>query len=85
MKGIIVNDCLNCPFSDIKDPDNNGGILICELGKTINCEEEELCKMVDEMEHTIPDWCRLDDLQEIVESAVLEYGIKCKIGEKNEG
>ena len=71
-----MDDCLNCPYSDIKDLDNNGGTLICELGKTINCDVEELCRMVDEMEHTIPIWCRLDDLQEVVDIAVLDYSIR---------
>ena len=79
MKGIIIRDCLDCPFSDIESPEVNGGTLICELGKSIECEEEELCKMIDEMEHTIPDWCRLDDLEDVVEMAVLEHGIKCRI------
>ena len=74
MKGIIVEDCLDCPFSDIKDPDNNGGTLICELGKSIECEKEQLCKMI-EGDYTIPDWCRLDDLQEVVEIAACDYGI----------
>ena len=73
MKGIIIRDCLSCPFSDIKDPDN-GGFLVCEFGG----KGKLLCRMVNEMEHTIPDWCKLDDLQEVVESAVLEYGMKCK-------
>lgn len=78
MKGIIVEDCLNYLFSDIESPEVNGGTLICTLGKSIECEEEELCKMEDEILHTIPDWCRLDDLQEVVESAILEHNVKYK-------
>lgn len=74
MKGIIVKDCLNCPFSDIENPENKGGILICELGKNVNCEKEELYPMVYG-DYSIPNWCRLDDLQDIVDVAALEHYI----------
>ena len=77
MKGIIIEDCLNCPFSDFKNVEDHGGILICTLGKNMFNEIEELCRM-DKGDYTIPDWCRLDDLQEIVESAILEHNVKYK-------
>lgn len=76
MKGIIIQDCLNCPFSDIEDPNNNGDSLICNIG--VGNGKKVLCKMTNSIEFTIPDWCRLDELEEVVESAVLEYGIKCR-------
>lgn len=34
--------------------------------------------MVDEIEHTIPDWCRLENLQDVVEIAALDYGVVYK-------
>ena len=77
MKGIIIRDCLNCPFSKIKNPCNNGGILVCELGKDLNCRMKLIRKMIS-IDETIPDWCRLKDLEETVERAILEYGINIK-------
>ena len=66
MKGIIIKDCLDCPYSDIKNPENNGGILICEIGKSFSGG----VKLIDRMalyDFKVPDWCQLDDLQEIIE------------------
>ena len=74
MKGIIIEDCLNCPFSDFKNVEDHGGILVCELGKDINCKTEELCRM-DKGDYTTPDWCRLENLQDIIEIAALDYGV----------
>lgn len=65
MKGIIIKDCLDCPYSDIKNPEN-GGILICEIGKSFSGG----MKLIDKIalySFKIPDWCQLDDLQEIIE------------------
>lgn len=44
MKGIIIEDCLSCPFSDIKNPDNNGGTLICEFGKILIVKRKNYVK-----------------------------------------
>lgn len=74
MRGIIIKDCLNCPFSEIENPGDNGDILICKLGKNLNCEKEVLTTMAFG-NYTIPVWCRLDDLQEVVDSAALEHFI----------
>lgn len=61
MKVIIIKDCLSCPFSDINDPDNNGGNLVCELsvkGKF----RREICEMIAH-KYEIPEWCPLDDYE----------------------
>lgn len=77
MRGIIIKDCLDCPFSDIEKPEDNCGTLICELGKSIEGEKEQLCKMI-EGNYAIPIWCRLNDLQETIDIAAVDYDVKYK-------
>ena len=77
MKGIIIKDCLDCPFSIIENPEDNGGTLICELGKGIHFKNVQLCKMIED-NYAIPIWCRLDDLQETIDIAAIDYDVKYK-------
>lgn len=77
MKGIIIKDCIDCPFSDIRNPEGNGGTLVCTLGKDGD-KEEKLFQMIDicEQNNKIPSWCKLTDIKEIVDSVFYDYGIK---------
>ena len=75
MKGIIIRDCLNCPYSEIKNPCDNGGTLVCTLGKNFDWKMELIRKMIS-IDEKIPDWCCLDELQEMVNIAKYQYAIK---------
>lgn len=76
MKGMIIKDCLDCPLSEIKNPDNNGGELIC--GNSIREHSSLICRM-ETHNYKIPIWCPLTDLQEIVDVAYFDYDMKCRI------
>ena len=77
MKGIIVEDCLSCPFSNFKNTQNDGGILICELGKSFGKGIALITKM-SKGDWQIPNWCRLTDLEEVVEIAAYDYNVVCE-------
>lgn len=73
MKGTIIKDCLDCPHSDIANPEIEGGTLICELGN-LNRDDIIICKMIS-YNYEIPEWCPLMDLQEAIDAAACDYEI----------
>ena len=66
MKGIIIKDCLECPHSKIKNPNDNGGTIFCEI------KEKDVHKMIN-LDYPIPDWCPITDLQNILDIADYRY------------
>ena len=61
IKVIIVNDCINCPYSDIVNPEDDGGELWCSDKRIIG-------KMIDVCSpgfvNTVYDNCYLTDISE---------------------
>lgn len=78
MKGIIVRDCSECLQSDIEVSDDGKDMSIrCEI------KEKHAITMTEiEAGKNFPDWCPLDDLQEVVDVAYFDYGIKYRRGER---
>lgn len=64
MKGLIIKNCLECPFSKIEKIENGG-----EIGDLLVCKREgdevAICTMSNLWcGENIPDWCPLSDYDE---------------------